>query len=322
MYSLFALLDGINTTIDNSITIPPTNTKIRPILDTNTTTTTTTTITITTTTNTNMNMNMNMNANTNTKTTRMQPKDQQVPIIWNNNTNKKKKKKKQATPPKTKTRTTHEIKQLIVTVNEVNQYLQHVQKNSELDEFPMNNPTIRTQIVECEVAYYKIQHTNPVLEGVDMEFYHSLPPVQVLLGEMTRLESLALRLDATASDTTTTTTKTFRLNVSNTNKDTIPTIELSNNTTVTATTTTTTTTITTAITTPKPTVDQTHPRNCTEKDTAGTPATTNNNNNTTDNQAKADDNHIPGPSNHLLTGKNIGLISTFANSDLPVQFKK
>ena len=35
----------------------------------------------------------------------------------------------------------------------------------------MNKPTIRTQIAECEVvAYYKIQHTNPVLAEVDMEF--------------------------------------------------------------------------------------------------------------------------------------------------------
>ena len=52
---------------------------------------------------------------------------------------------------------THKIKQLIVEVDEVNQYLQHVQNNLELDEFLMNNPTIRTQIAECEVAYYKLR---------------------------------------------------------------------------------------------------------------------------------------------------------------------
>jgi len=51
----------------------------------------------------------------------------------------------------------------------------------------MNNLTIHTQIAEREVAYYKTRHMNPVLAEVDMEFYHSLPPVQVLLREMTRL---------------------------------------------------------------------------------------------------------------------------------------
>ena len=39
--SLFVLLDGINTTIDNPIVIPPTNTKIRPTPNTNTNTKTT-----------------------------------------------------------------------------------------------------------------------------------------------------------------------------------------------------------------------------------------------------------------------------------------
>jgi len=131
-------------------------------------------------------------------------------------------------------------------VAEVNQYLQHVQNNPEFDEFPMNNLPIRTQIAEREVVYYKIRQTNPILAEVDMEFYHSLPPVQVLLGEMTRLESKAMRLDATARDTTATTTTTVRPNVSNTTKDTIPTCDPSNKTTVT----TTTTTSTTAITTP------------------------------------------------------------------------
>ena len=158
-----------------------------------------------------------------TKKTHMPPIDRPVPpVILNNNTNKKKKKKKQATPPKTrfqqKTRTPpktiHEIKRPIVTVEEVNQYLQHVQNNPDLDEFPMNIPTIRTQITECELSYYKIRHTNPVLAGVDMELYYSLPPVQVLLGEMTRLESLAMRLEGnnikTTANTTTTTTATHK----------------------------------------------------------------------------------------------------------------
>jgi len=60
----------------------------------------------------------------------------------------------------------------------------------------MNNLTIRTQIAKCKVAYYKIRHTNPVLAEVTMEFYHSLPPVHFLLGEMIRLESLAMSLKA------------------------------------------------------------------------------------------------------------------------------
>ena len=95
-------------------------------------------------------------------------------------------------------------------MNEVNQYLHHVQNNPDLDEFPMNNLTTRTQIAKCEFAYYKIRHTTPVLAEVDMEFYHSLPPVQVLLREMTRLESMATSLIAskiTNVDTTIPTTK-------------------------------------------------------------------------------------------------------------------
>ena len=91
-------------------------------------------------------------------------------------------------------------------MEEVKQSLQHVQNNPDLDKFPMNNPTIRTQIVEFEVAYYKIRHTNPVLAEVDTDFYYSLPPVQVLLGEMTRLESLAMQLKANDIKTTTNTT--------------------------------------------------------------------------------------------------------------------
>jgi len=41
---------------------------------------------------------------------------------------------------------------------------------------------------------------------VAMEFYHSLPPVQVLLGEMTRLERLAMSLEANKTKPITTTT--------------------------------------------------------------------------------------------------------------------
>jgi len=124
-------------------------------------------------------------------------------------------------------------------VAKVNRYLQHVQSNPEFDEFPMNNLPVHTQIAEPEVAYYKIRHTNPVLAEVDMEFYHSLPPVQELLGEMTRLECLAMRR-ANKSTTTTTTLTTETSNPSTKTTDTV-----------------TTTTSTTTITTPKPTVDQT-----------------------------------------------------------------
>jgi len=179
-------------------------------------------------------------------------------------------------------------------VEEVNQYLQHVQNNPELDEFPMNNLPIRTQIAESEIAYYKIRHTNPVLVEVDMDFYHSLPPVQVLLGEMTRLESLAMRLEANNIKTTTTITPT--MTATHTAARPQPKNCTGNNTVA------ATTTSTTAITTPKPTVGQTHHQNRTEKDTAGTPATTNNNNNSNnnDNPVKTDDSHIPGPSDYLL----------------------
>ena len=70
----------------------------------------------------------------------------------------------------------------------------------------MKNLPIRTQIVECEVAYYKIWHTNPVLAERDMDFYHSLSPVQVFLGEMTTLEISAMELEANNMKTTTNTT--------------------------------------------------------------------------------------------------------------------
>ena len=114
-------------------------------------------------------------------------------------------------------------------MDEVNRYLQHVQNNPELDEFPMNNTTIRTQIAEYEVAYYKIRHTNPVLAEVDMNFNHSFPPVQVLLGEMTRLVNNI----TPTTNTTITTTATYTANrphpKTHTDKDTISTTELYNN---------------------------------------------------------------------------------------------
>mmetsp|Transcript_1345 Transcript_1345/g.1482 ORF Transcript_1345/g.1482 Transcript_1345/m.1482 type:complete len:113 (-) Transcript_1345:202-540(-) len=94
----------------------------------------------------------------------------------------------------------------------------------------MNNPTIRTQIAECEVAYYKIRHTNPVLADVDMEFYHSSPPVQVLLGEMTRLESLAMSLKGNNTKPTATATTVDQPQPKLcTNKVTISTTESNNN---------------------------------------------------------------------------------------------
>ena len=93
-------------------------------------------------------------------------------------------------------------------MEEVERYLQHLQNNPDRDNFPMSNPTIRTQIAECEVAYLKIRHTNLVLAEVTMEFYHSLPPVQVLLSEMTRLKRLAMSLGANNTKPITTTTTT------------------------------------------------------------------------------------------------------------------
>ena len=93
-------------------------------------------------------------------------------------------------------------------MEEVNQYLQHVQNNLDQDEFPMNNLPHRTQIAQCEFEYYKMRNTNPVLVKVNMDFYHSLPPVQVLLGEMIRLESLTMKLAANNNDTTNNTTTT------------------------------------------------------------------------------------------------------------------
>ena len=129
-----------------------------------------------------------------------------------NDRHKKKKKQKKVTQPKTRTptKTNHEIKQPIVEVDKVEQYLQHIQNNPDWDEFPTKNPTIRTQIAECEVSFYKICHTNPVLAEVAMEFYQSLPPVQVLLGDITRLESLAMSLKANnTKPTNTTTTERF-----------------------------------------------------------------------------------------------------------------
>ena len=74
----------------------------------------------------------------------------------------------------------------------------------------MNNLVMCTQIAECEVTYYKFRHTIPCLAEVTMEYYHSLPSVQVLLGEMTRLENLAMSLEENenAGPTISTTTGT------------------------------------------------------------------------------------------------------------------
>ena len=252
-----------------------------------------------------------------TKKAHTPPKDCQVtPVISNNKTKKKKKKKKQqqTTPPKTKTKTktTHEIKRPIVTAAEVNRYLQHVQNKPELDEFPMNNPKIGTQIAEREVAYYKIRHTNSVLAEVDMEFYHSLPPVQVLLREMTRLENLAMSLEENANSgptisTTTGTTvhhpttenrnENSRLDTSSDNTSTTVTTNTTNTTTTTTTDAATTTTTNTigAIPSSKPTADQLQSKNRTGKDTTSE-TETNNNNNNDDNPVKVE----AGPSDHLL----------------------
>jgi len=59
---------------------------------------------------------------------------------------------------------THKIKLPIVEVEEVEQYLQHLQNNLDRDNFPMSNPTIRsTQIAECEIAYSRIvPHTRHI----------------------------------------------------------------------------------------------------------------------------------------------------------------
>ena len=81
-------------------------------------------------------------------------------------------------------------------------YLQNPNK----DKFPVNNQTIRLQITVLKVEYLKIRHINPVLAEGDMEFYHSLSPVQELLGEITRLERLAMRLKARDTNNATTTT--------------------------------------------------------------------------------------------------------------------
>ena len=56
-----------------------------------------------------------------------------------------------------------------------------------------NYQTIRLQITVLEVEYLKTRHMNPVLAEVKIEFYHSLPPVEEILGEMPRLERLATR---------------------------------------------------------------------------------------------------------------------------------
>ena len=61
-----------------------------------------------------------------TKTTKIRPNTTKT-HTQPNNRHKKKKKQKKVTPPKTKS--THEIKQSIVEVEEAKQYLQHLQNN-------------------------------------------------------------------------------------------------------------------------------------------------------------------------------------------------
>ena len=82
----------------------------------------------------------------------------------------------------------------------------HLKNNPDKYEFLMNNRTIRIQIAVLEVQYFKTRHINPVLVEVDMEFYHSLPPVQEILEEMTRLERLTISLKEINITTATTTT--------------------------------------------------------------------------------------------------------------------
>ena len=152
-------------------------------------------------------------------------------------------------------------------MDEVNRYLQHVQNNPDLDEFPMNNLAIHTQIAECEGAYYKFRYTIPCLAEVTMGYYHSLPSVQVLLGEMTRLENLAMSLEENANAgpiiSTTTGTTVHQPTPENRNENSrLETSSDNTTTTATATATTTTTDATTTNTSPidaipssKPTAD-------------------------------------------------------------------
>ena len=123
----------------------------------------------------------------------------------------------------------------------------NLRNNPKLDKFWMNNQTIRLKFAVLEVEYYKTRHINPVLADVDMEFYHILPPVQGILGEMTRLESLAMRLKAAASDITATTTTTAILTLTPTADQRQP---KSRNTTTT----------TSTIVTLTPTTDQPQPK--------------------------------------------------------------
>ena len=94
-------------------------------------------------------------------------------------------------------------------MEEVEQYILQVQNNPDvIDEYPMNNSEICFQIAICEVFYHNIWHINPVLVEVDMEFYHSFPIVQNILGDMTRLESVAMSRDNANTTTTASTTVT------------------------------------------------------------------------------------------------------------------
>mmetsp|Transcript_53073 Transcript_53073/g.61291 ORF Transcript_53073/g.61291 Transcript_53073/m.61291 type:complete len:134 (+) Transcript_53073:319-720(+) len=63
-------------------------------------------------------------------------------------------------------------------------------EKTDKDVYLMNNPTIRLEITIPEVEYKKIMHINPDLAELDMESYNSLPSVQKILVEMTRLDRL------------------------------------------------------------------------------------------------------------------------------------
>ena len=113
-----------------------------------------------------------------------------TPVIANNNTNKNKNKNKNKKNQKQK-----RAFPATVEVEEVQRFMLHLRNNPDLEEYLMNNPTIRTKFAEYEVAYFKIQHKNPILAEVDIEFYHSLPPVQVLFVVMTGQASKAMNLE-------------------------------------------------------------------------------------------------------------------------------
>ena len=127
---------------------------------------------------------------------------------------------------------------------------------------------------------------------------------------MTRLGNLIISLEAsnnTPTKTTTTATLTPLAPLTR--------LKPKNHTEKNTDATTTTTTSTTVILTPTPTVDQPHAQKRPEKGTTSTPES-NSNNRTNGNPVKADDNHIPGPSDHLLAQqKNISRSSTLGERE-------